>query len=318
MADALAASIREAFRELVAAHPLGVSATTLGEFGWLDLLSDTPRTAISVVFDEIGRSGAAVAGLDVLAWWILGETLGVGESVALVLPGRGGTADDTISGFLLGPREPVTHLLVLDQRRSDARLFASVGVAEERVDGIDAAGQARFVSFQSQPSPAAELTPEIAAALIDGVRRAVSYEQVGLASQMLEIARDHVCTRIQFGRPIGANQSVQHRLADLYVAIEAASAALDTTWAEGIGRLAFATAYVLAAEAADLAIHHSLQVCGGMGMTEEFALAPLVRRSLLLSGVCEPALDVASEIVTVISESEEIPRLGNFRQEAVQ
>jgi hypothetical protein len=315
MADALADSIREAFRELVLAHPQGVSRAELDEFGWLELLADGPRTAISVVFDEIGRSGAVVAGLNALAQWILGGTLSDGESVALVLPGRGSSASGTIGGFLLGPHEPVTHLVVLDQAGLRARLFPATSAVAQRVDGIDPAGQARLVSLTPTPDPI-ELPAGISVALIDGVRRAVAYEQAGLASRILEIARDHVCARVQFGRPIGANQSVQHRLADLYVAIEAASAALDTTWTDGIARMAFGAAYALAAEAADTAIRGSLQVCGGMGLTAEFALAPLIRRSLLLSGVCEPACDVAYEIVAVIGDSGEVPRLGNFGQEA--
>jgi alkylation response protein AidB-like acyl-CoA dehydrogenase len=47
-------------------------------------------------------------------------------------------------------------------------------------------------------------------------------EMVGGAQQALEITADHDKTRIQFGRPLGTFQAVQHRLADMFIDINGA------------------------------------------------------------------------------------------------
>ena len=47
-------------------------------------------------------------------------------------------------------------------------------------------------------------------------------EMVGRGRKILEMALDYAKTRVQFGRPIGAFQAIQHQLADLRVAVDAA------------------------------------------------------------------------------------------------
>jgi alkylation response protein AidB-like acyl-CoA dehydrogenase len=45
--------------------------------------------------------------------------------------------------------------------------------------------------------------------------------QVGVSSRALEITADYVRERVQFGRPIGSFQAVQHRCADRFIDLEA-------------------------------------------------------------------------------------------------
>ncbi|MFE7271222.1 acyl-CoA dehydrogenase family protein [Streptomyces sp. NPDC057623] len=57
-------------------------------------------------------------------------------------------------------------------------------------------------------------------------------EAVGAADRVLERTVQYVKQREQFGRPIGSFQAVKHRLADVYVAVQAArSAAYYASWA---------------------------------------------------------------------------------------
>ncbi|MFE6619370.1 acyl-CoA dehydrogenase family protein [Streptomyces sp. NPDC057740] len=61
---------------------------------------------------------------------------------------------------------------------------------------------------------------------------ALACEAVGAADRALERTVHHVKQREQFGRPIGSFQAVKHRLADIYVAVQAArSAAYYAAWA---------------------------------------------------------------------------------------
>ncbi|MCL8016289.1 acyl-CoA dehydrogenase family protein [Streptomyces sp. AS02] len=60
----------------------------------------------------------------------------------------------------------------------------------------------------------------------------LSCEAVGAADRVLERTVEYVKQREQFGRPIGSFQAVKHRLADVYVAVQAArSAAYYAAWA---------------------------------------------------------------------------------------
>ena len=47
-------------------------------------------------------------------------------------------------------------------------------------------------------------------------------EAVGAMDRMLWLTRDYLRARVQFGRPIGTFQVLQHRAADMYVSLEQA------------------------------------------------------------------------------------------------
>jgi alkylation response protein AidB-like acyl-CoA dehydrogenase len=51
---------------------------------------------------------------------------------------------------------------------------------------------------------------------------ALSAEQVGAAQRALELTAAYTKVRVQFGRPIGSFQALQHRMADLHVLVESA------------------------------------------------------------------------------------------------
>ncbi len=322
MDDDLANEVRSSLRELIGASEGGISADELEEFGWNDLYADDPRLAVSVLFDEIGRLSAATAAFDLLAALVAADGLPAATSPAVLLldsSEHGTVADGTegslveVSGHILSSSASITHFIVAQAEGGvGARAFvlSAAGATIDPVDGIDGRAGVRRVTG-SLAVVGAPLGSDDARSLVDSLRRAASYEQLGLARQMLAVAIDHVSSRRQFGQPIGTYQAVQHRLADVHVAIEAASFALESTWSEP-SSLGVAVAYSLSFSAADIAIRQSLQVCGGMAFTEEFALAPLVRRSLMLSGLLESAARVTLEIAGVVMGSRTIPRLSSF------
>ncbi|WP_460066814.1 acyl-CoA dehydrogenase family protein [Streptomyces sp. YKOK-I1] len=95
-------------------------------------------------------------------------------------------------------------------------------------------------------------------------------EAVGAADRALERTVEYLKQREQFGRAIGSFQAVQHRLADVYVQVQAArSAAYYAAWAtgrgEGVGGLALAQAL----QALRLAAAEGIQLHGGIGFTWE-------------------------------------------------
>ena len=101
-----------------------------------------------------------------------------------------------------------------------------------------------------------------------------AFEQIGGAQSCLQMATSYVGERYAFGRPIGANQSVKHKLAEMLVRIEMArSNAYFAAWAmkEDSEKfpLAAAVARLSAIEAYEYASRECLQLHGGIGFTWE-------------------------------------------------
>ncbi|MEU9962154.1 acyl-CoA dehydrogenase family protein [Streptomyces sp. NPDC050982] len=109
------------------------------------------------------------------------------------------------------------------------------------------------------------------AAVGDSAAAVLAAEAVGAADRVLERTVEYVKQREQFGRAIGSFQAVKHRLADLYVQVQAArSAAYYAAWAtavgeERVGGLALAQAL----EALRITSSEAVQLHGGIGFTWE-------------------------------------------------
>lgn len=104
----------------------------------------------------------------------------------------------------------------------------------------------------------------------DTVAAVLAAEAVGAADRALERTVQHVKQREQFGRPIGSFQAVKHRLADVYVQVQAAkSAAYYAAWATGNGERVGGLALAQALEALRTAASEGIQLHGGIGFTWE-------------------------------------------------
>ncbi|WP_079144117.1 acyl-CoA dehydrogenase family protein [Streptomyces luteocolor] len=121
--------------------------------------------------------------------------------------------------------------------------------------------------------------PDALAAVGDIAATVVAAELVGAADQVLERTVDHVQQREQFGRAIGSFQAVKHRLADVYVQVQAArSAAYYAAWAAGAEAAGFGgqgaeraggLALAQGLDALRTAASEAVQLHGGIGFTWE-------------------------------------------------
>ncbi|MCX5333349.1 acyl-CoA dehydrogenase family protein [Streptomyces sp. NBC_00140] len=95
-------------------------------------------------------------------------------------------------------------------------------------------------------------------------------EAVGAADRVLERTVEYVKQREQFGRAIGSFQAVKHRLADVYVQVQAArSAAYYAAWATVHGERVGGLALAQGLEALRAAAGEAVQLHGGIGFTWE-------------------------------------------------
>ncbi|MEU9433978.1 acyl-CoA dehydrogenase family protein [Streptomyces sp. NPDC048252] len=217
-----------------------------------------------------GRAGGIQARRVQGAWRLYGEAAQVldGHSAgALVVAAHTGGFVRSRTLLFVVPGDAVglvrTRQTALDATRPQAR----VQLRDVRAELLGSEEEASGV-------------PEALSRAGDFAAAFLACEAVGAAGRALERTVEYLGRREQFGRVIGSFQAVQHRLADVYVQIQAArSAAYYAAWAAGgpggpdglagpdgrAGGLALAQAL----EALRRAAAEGIQLHGGIGFTWE-------------------------------------------------
>ncbi|MCC3778028.1 acyl-CoA dehydrogenase family protein [Streptomyces sp. UNOB3_S3] len=204
-----------------------------------------------------GRAGGVQARRSGDGWRLYGEARQVldGHSAGLLLVAArtGGYAATRTLLFVVRPGTASgvtrTRLTSLDETRPQARV------------------ELRDTEAEPLGPPGSGVRAGLAA-VGAGVAAVLAAEAVGTADRALERTVGYARVREQFGRPIGSFQAVKHRLADLYVAVQAArSAAYYAAWS---GRPAAAgLALAQALETARKVAGEAVQLHGGIGVTWE-------------------------------------------------
>lgn len=130
---------------------------------------------------------------------------------------------------------------------------------------------------------AEDALPQIEAAFDLGIA-AVCAEAVGALQASLDATIEYTKARQQFGQPIAKFQALQHRMADMFIQVEqarsmsflAAMHCTDTDARERARIVSAAKARI--GEAARFVGQQSIQLHGGMGMTDELAISHHFRR----------------------------------------
>jgi acyl-CoA dehydrogenase len=141
--------------------------------------------------------------------------------------------------------------------------------------------------------PASDVLGDPAEAWL-GLSRALDIAALGLASMLLGLSEaafertlGYLRERRQFGKPIGAFQGLQHRVAHLYAELQLArSIVLQGLQAADAGEKDLARAASAAkaklCEVATLVTNESLQMHGGIGMTDEHDIGLFLKRARVL------------------------------------
>lgn len=124
-------------------------------------------------------------------------------------------------------------------------------------------------------------------AIAEATLAAAAY-QAGLAESVLEQILGHLRTRVQFGRPLGTFQTLQHTAANLYMLIQLAGAAwrrAARAWDAEPGaesaRMAISAAKARGADAAGRTARAGIQIFGGLGFAEEADCGLALRLAML-------------------------------------
>lgn len=181
-------------------------------------------------------------------------------------------------GILLAwlPRETAGMKLELEPL-ADGRSFGTLRLDDALVPkaGVAASGAAAIAALACAFDHACAIT---------------GAELAGVMERALEMSLDYLKTRVQFGKPIGAFQALQHRAVDLYIHKELAAAVLEEELGaldRGPGAAARAAAAsrikARCSDAASRITRETIQLHGAIGFTDEYDAGLYLKRALTLA-----------------------------------
>ncbi len=184
---------------------------------------------------------------------------------------------------------PGAHALLASARVDGAvGLFlvdaAAVGL-KIREHGLYDGARAARIDFDGTPAEMLSVRADVPALIELAMDRAIvahSAQSVGAMARAFEITIEYLKVRKQFGRILAGNQVLQHRLVDLFVAVEEAralvwAAAQSFNGGAGERRNLVAAAKAFVSQAARAAWEEAVQLHGAIGMTEEYVIGRYVR-----------------------------------------
>jgi short-chain 2-methylacyl-CoA dehydrogenase len=282
---------------------------------WDSSVAITLEAAVGLVANPIYRFGTEEQKRRWLEPMARGEALG---AFALTEPGGGSDARairttarlepdgwvlDGTKAFITNSGTPITSVVLVaavDADASDGDV--STIVVPTGTPGLKVGAAYRKVGWRASDThevvledcrvPADHLLGErgrgyaqFLETLADG-RVAIGALAVGLARGCLEESVKYATEREAFGRPIGAFEALQFKIADMKVAVETARlAVLKAAWLRDRGR-PFATeasiAKLYASEVATTCAREAVQVHGAYGYVEEFPVARFYRDAKVL------------------------------------
>lgn len=206
------------------------------------------------------------------------------------------TANRTADGWCLnGQKHRVFHgaaanMLLVTARldgTSDLGLFIidshSIGISSEHYELIDGSRGAD-IHLDDVQLPATALllkgglAEEALEQALDMAILAGCSAAIGSMEAVMAMTADYLKTRVQYGKPLAQFQSLQHRMAEMFVEtdqsraiLHSALAAMESTDAER-RRIAISGAKYQISKAVYFVASQGIQLHGGIGTTEEYAV----------------------------------------------
>jgi len=248
---------------------------------WLpDLASGRKLAAFGLTEPEAGSDAGATrttAELRDGGWVVNGSKIFItnaGTDITALVTITARTGDDEISNVVVpngtegyeisGPMQK------MGWRASDTRelSFRDCAVPEDHLLGERGAGLRQFLE------------------ILDGGRISVAAMGLGLAQGAFDLASAYARERRQFGQPIGKFQAIQFQLADMATEIEAGrNLVYKAAWLKDEARpfaQAAAIAKLYTGELGNRVVNAAVQIHGGYGFMDEYAVSRLYRDQKVL------------------------------------
>jgi alkylation response protein AidB-like acyl-CoA dehydrogenase len=186
----------------------------------------------------------------------------------VVVARTGGSGEQGISVFLVDAKSPGISTQVLKTIAADKQCevkFENVKVPAANLLGAEGQGWdlVKKVGLQATCMEAAYL--------------------VGLAQMDFEISVNYAKERVQFGRPIGSFQAIQHKAADMVTDVDGARfimyrAAWSVAENEPDAEMQVSMAKAWVSDATRRVVAHGQQIHGGIGFTKDYKIQLFFRR----------------------------------------
>ncbi len=188
--------------------------------------------------------------------------------VVVARTSQGAKPEDGVTVFLVDSRSPRIKFALLETIASDKQ--CEVTFENVRVPKANILGQV------GQGWPIVHQTKLVATV-------ASCAYLVGLCQQDFDITLNYAKERVQFGRPIGSFQAIQHKLADAVIDVDGCrfmtyNAAWSLQEGEPDAELTVSMAKAWCADASRRVVAHGQQIHGGIGFTKEYKIQLFFRR----------------------------------------
>jgi alkylation response protein AidB-like acyl-CoA dehydrogenase len=253
----------------------------------------TPESALKTQLVDELTSGRVIAGF---AWQERPGTLDT-EKISLIAEEKGNEALLSGRKQFVVPGSGADGWIVSAAAAEGIALYwvpaATPGVSvsgEMRIDGTTMGSLTleRAAVPRSHRLASGEAAQAALAYANEAARIAQGAELLGVARRALEITLAYLTTRVQFGKPLGSFQALQHRVVDAYIQTELAAAGIREALA-GVERgnvtLGAAASRIKArcAHAALLVTRLAIQFHGAIGYTDECDVGLYFKRALGLA-----------------------------------
>ncbi|MCK1994566.1 acyl-CoA dehydrogenase [Peribacillus muralis] len=225
-------------------------------------------------------SGSDAGGMRTTAKLVGDEYIISGSKIFIT---NGGIADTYVVFALTDPesKQKGTSAFIIE---SDFPGF-SVGKKEKKL-GIRSSPTTEIIFDECRVPKANLLGKEgegfkIAMMTLDGGRNGIAAQAVGIAQGALDAAVNYAKERVQFGKPISAQQGIGFKLADMATGVEASRLlTYQAAWLESVG-LPYgkesAMSKLFAGDTAMKVTTEAVQVFGGYGYTKDYPVERYMR-----------------------------------------
>jgi alkylation response protein AidB-like acyl-CoA dehydrogenase len=191
-------------------------------------------------------------------------------------------------GFIVSANTPQGLALLWIARRTPGVDLELELLADGRHFGVLRLSDA-VVSADNRVAGAATARSTLEKAL-DHAAVIAGAELCGVMGRALDMSVDYMKTRVQFGKPIGSFQGLQHRAVDLYIQMRLSAAVLEEALhvldqnPDPMARAAYASRVKARCSDAGLRItREAIQIHGAIGFTDECDVGLYLKRAMVLA-----------------------------------
>jgi Acyl-CoA dehydrogenase, C-terminal domain len=289
-------------------------ADRLADLGFDEVLAQDEATAMGLLFELRGEtlSGADALGMAMSRYLAKFTGTPGDRSVTVALPSPFGPSTDgtrglTVDAVVTGKLGDWVAVPV------DGRLAIgpSAGLTTEplpgyqedlgysRITGTVPAGTVRWIGGDAWSQ------------LVDRGRWLLSCELTGIGRHVIAGAVDYTKNRVQYGKPIGVFQALQHRLAAAHTLVTGA-AQVATEAGRDRSEWTALVAKCITGQAAENACTQAQQCYGAIGFTWEHEFHRYLRRTYALDRLLGDWRTLEHELGTRLQATGQVPRIGSL------